>query len=171
VSSGEERSGLIADEVLLIRHSGEIPEVALYASLHFLGADNEGPRLQLTTEETSHLEQAALACYQEIILRDLDLRNRDRTLFRGLRRAHHNWNRFVRFCHKTGRSCGEFRLIAAEALVQYLRMELAEVRAGERTPSVNCSAATVRDLALAMDIDPAALPDGWDGLCEQMDDA
>jgi len=166
VTSGE-RSDLLAEEELLVRHSGEIPEVALHASLYFLREDSEGPRLQLAAGEIRQLEEAALARYQEIILRDLDLHNRDRSLFRGLRRVDHNWRRFAGFCHKTGRSCEEFRLIAAEALLRYLRVELAEVRAGERASSVNCSEATVRALALDMGIDPSALPDGWAGLCKQ----
>jgi hypothetical protein len=161
--SSEERSALLEEEFLLVRNSGEIPEVALYASLHFLCDDDEGPRLRLTAEESDRLEEAALARYQEIILRDLDLANRDLSLFRGMRRVDHNWRRFVGFCQKTGRSDEAFRLTAAEALLHYLRVELTEVGVGNRTPSINCSAATLLTLAQAMGI--AALPDGWAGLC------
>lgn len=163
--SGEERSALLAEEELLVRHSGEIPEVALHSSLYYLREDDEGPRLRLTGEEISYLEGAALARYQEIILRDLDPANRDFSLFRGIRRANHNWRRFVRFCHKTGRPDEAFRQIAATALAEYLRLELTEVDAGEREPSINCSAETLLNFALAMGIAPAALPGGWTGLC------
>jgi hypothetical protein len=166
VTSGE-RSDLLEEEWLLVRHSGEIPEIALHASLYFLREDNKGPRLQLTAEETEYLETAVLARYQEIILRDLDPGNRDRAVFRGLRRVNHNWRRFFRFCHTTDRSCATFRLTAADALLHYLRVEVIEVGAGERMPSVNCPAVTVQTLAVALGVDPADLPDGWVGLCEQ----
>ena len=43
-----ERNALMEEELLLVRHSGEIPEVALHASLHFLCDDEEGPRLILS---------------------------------------------------------------------------------------------------------------------------
>ncbi|MCL2340541.1 MAG: hypothetical protein FWC49_02435 [Proteobacteria bacterium] len=163
--SSEERDALLEEELLLVRNSGEIPEVALYGSLHFLCEAPDGPRLQLTAEESARLEEAALARYREIILRDLDLANRDLSLFRGIRRVDHNWRRFVQFCHKTGHSAEAFRPTAAEALLRYLRGELVEVGAGERTPSVNCSAETLLALAQAMGI--ADLPDGWAGLCAQ----
>ncbi|WP_310600204.1 hypothetical protein [Desulfobulbus sp.] len=162
-----ERDALLEEEELLVRHSGEIPEVALHSSLYYLREDDEGPRLRLTDEEIGHLEEAALARYQEIILRDLDPANRNRSLFRGIRRANHNWYRLVRFCHKTGRSYEEFRLLAAAALLGYLRLEAAEVATGEHVPSINCSADALLTFALAMGIDQAALPAGWTGLCEQ----
>jgi hypothetical protein len=163
----DERGGLLEEEVLLVRHSGEIPEVALHSSLYYLREDDEGPRLRLTDEEIGHLEEAALARYQEIIMRDLDPANRNRSLFRGIRRANHNWYRFVRFCHKSGRSYEEFRLLAADALLEYLRLELMEAGIGEYEPSINCSADALLTFALAMGIDQADLPAGWAGLCEQ----
>ena len=163
------REALLEEELLLVRHSGEIPEVALHASLHYLCEDEDGPRLQLTPAELKLLEEAALARYQEIILRDLDVVNRDLSLFRGIRRANHNWYRFVRFSDTIGRPCGEFRLKAAEALLQYLRLELEEVGSGKRLSSINCSADALLTFALAMGIDPATLPGNWASLCESGD--
>jgi hypothetical protein len=166
VSHGD-RADLLEEELLLVRHSGEIPEVALHASLHYLREAESGPRLQLTPDEINLLEQEALARYREIILRDLDLANRDLPLFRGVRRANHNWYRFVRFSDKIGAPYGEFRRIASEALVAYLRQELAEVEPGLRPPSINCSAAALLTFVLAMSIDLARLPDNWRYLCEK----
>jgi len=164
-----ERAAFLEEEMVLVRHSGEIPEVALHASLYYLSKDDQGPRLQLTSEEISHLEEAALARYQEIIRRDLEPANRDLSVFRGLLRASHNWDRLVRFCHRTGRASESFRLEAAEALRGYLRLELAEVGRGERKPSINCSAEALLNFALALGIEPTSLPAGWAGLCEKDD--
>ena len=163
---GSDREYMLEEEWLLVRHSGEIPEVALHASLHFLCEDEDGPGLVLTAEEVKPLQEAALTRYQEIILRDLDVANRDLSLFRGLRRANHNWYRFVRFSEKTGCPCEEFRATAAEALLRYLSQERLEVDAGTRAPSINCSAEALLTFALAMGIEPAALPEHWAGLCE-----
>lgn len=163
----EERAALLEEELLLVRHSGEIPEVALHASLHYLCENEDGPRLHLSQEDIKPLEEAVLARYREIILRDLDVANRDLSLFRGIRRANHNWYRFVRFSDKIDHPYGEFRLVAAEALLRYLRLELAEVRTGVRSPSINCSTTALLTFALAMGIDPAILPDDWASLCEK----
>ena len=43
----DERTLLLEEELLLVRHSGEIPEVALHASVHYLTEDPEGPGLVL----------------------------------------------------------------------------------------------------------------------------
>ena len=163
---GSDREYMLEEEWLLVRHSGEIPEVALHASLHFLCEDEDGPGLVLTAEEVKPLQEAALTRYQEIILRDLDVANRDLSLFRGLRRANHNWYRFVRFSEKIGCPCEEFRATAVEALLRYLSQERLEVDAGTREPSINCSAEALLTFALAMGIEPAALPEHWAGLCE-----
>ncbi len=163
---GSDREYMLEEEWLLVRHSGEIPEVALHASLHFLCEDEDGPGLVLTAEEVKPLQEAALTRYQEIILRDLDVANRDLSLFRGLRRANHNWYRFVRFSEKIGCPCEEFRATAAEALLRYLSQERLEVDAGTRAPSINCSAEALLTFTLAMGIEPAALPEHWAGLCE-----
>ena len=160
-----DRQALLEEEFLLVRHSGEIPEVALHASLYHLREAEEGPCLCLTAEEINGLHQAALSRYREIILRDLEPGNRDRSLFRGIRRANHNWYRFVRFSDSIGEPYGEFRLKAAEALVEYLRLELDEVSAGRRSPTVNCTAEALLTFALAMGLDPTRLPAGWDRLC------
>lgn len=165
--TGGERTDLLEEEWLLVRHSGEIPEVALHASLYYLSEDDKGPRLALTPEEIRLLEEAALTRYREIILRDLDVSNRDLPLFRGVRRANHNWYRFGRFSDKVGRTSETFRVLAAEALLDYLRVELEELAAGTRVSSINCTAAALLTFAIALGIEPAHLPENWARLCEQ----
>jgi hypothetical protein len=165
--SNSERDALLEEELLLVRHSGEIPEVALHASLYYLCEDEDGPRLHLSTEEVKTLQEAALTRYREIILRDLDVANRDLSLFRGIRRANHNWYRFVRFSEKIGCLDEQFQLTAAGTLLDYLRLELDEVNSGKRSPSINCSAEALLTFAIAMGLDPSNLPDNWACLCER----
>lgn len=162
-----ERTSILEEEFLLVRHSGEIPEVALHGSLHYLCEDTEGPRLILAAEELKILEEAALARYREIILRDLDASNRDRSLFRGIRRANHNWYRFVRFSDRVGCAYDDFRVEAAYLLLAYLRQEKEEVEAGKRLPSCNCTAEALLAFAFDLGIVPTFLPTDWQILCEK----
>ena len=162
-----EREDILEEELLLVRHSGEIPEVALHASLHYLCTDTEGPGLILSDEELTGLQHAALARYREIVLRDLDAANRDLALFRGIKRALHNWYRFARFSDTISCSCEDFRAIAAKALLAYLQQELEEVCCGKRAPSVNCSAEALATFAFALGIDLATLKGDWPRLCEK----
>ena len=161
-----DREYLLEEEWLLVRHSGEIPEVALHASFHYLGEDADGPHLVLTQEEVEHLQQAAMARYEEIILRDLDPANRSRSLFRGVRRANHNWYRYVRFCERIPHSVEAFQQAAAKALLEYLRLELAELKAGTHQASINCTAEALLTFALALGLVATSLPQGWEALCE-----
>lgn len=161
-----EREYLLEEEWLLVRHSGEIPEVALHASFHYLGEDAEGPKLILTQEEVEHLQQAALARYEEIILRDLHPGNRALSLFRGIRRANHNWYRYARFCERISHSAHAVQQLAAQALVDYLALEQGEMEAGTRTSSINCTAEALLTFALALGLEAASLPQGWETLCE-----
>ena len=162
-----ERAYILEEEWLLVRHSGEIPEVALHASLHYLCDDEVGPRLILADEELRPLQDAVLERYREIILRDLDAANRDRSLFRGIKRALHNWYRFARFSDKIDCPYEEFRSIAAQALVLYLQQELSEVCSGKRSSSINCTTEAIVAFAHTLGIDPAELPGDWACLCEK----
>ena len=162
-----ERELILEEELLLVRHSGEIPEVALHASLHYLCEDEDGPHFILSEDELRPLQEAALTRYREIILRDLNVANRTLSLFRGLRRAHHNWYRFVRFSDKIGTPYADFKQRAARELLLYLRQELEEVSQGIASPSINCTAAHLETFALALGLDQSLLPAGWALLCEQ----
>jgi len=167
---GNERECILEEELLMVRHSGEIPEVALHASLHYLCEDREGPRFILANEELRALQEAALERYREIILRDLDLANRDRSLFRGIKRALHNWYRFARFSEAIASPIEDiegFRAIAARALLTFLLQELADVRAGARPSSINCSTEALVAFVHTLGMDSTSLPDDWQQLCEQ----
>lgn len=142
----QERAELLAEEALIIRHSGEIPEIAFHGSLHYLGQDPQGPGLILTDEEISLLRREALARYREIILRDLDPENRDKSIYRGLKRCICNWQRLGKFCRRQSMAVSEtLRLEVALALDLFLRREEEEVRAGLRASSINCGPEELRD--------------------------
>jgi hypothetical protein len=165
--NASERQALLEEELLLVRHSGEIPEVALHTSLHYLRDDADGPGLQLTVQEIQALEAGVIARYQEIILRDLNADNRKRSLFRGIRRANHNWYRFVRFSDKIGLSYKEFQDRAAKALLHYLQTTLTECTNDNDIPAVNCLPEALLTFAIALGIDGAQLPENWPSLCEK----
>ena len=94
------RREILEEEWLIVRHSGEIPEIALHSALYFLTEDPLGPCLQLSAEEIESLQDAAICRYQEIIMRDLCYENRNLSIYRGVRRAIVNWHRFVTFCER-----------------------------------------------------------------------
>jgi hypothetical protein len=99
------RQELLENEWFVVRHSGEIPEIALHSALHYLTEDLNGPRLQLSIEELHSLQEAAATRYQEIILRDLCFENHKLTIYRGIQRAIFNWYRFVAFCERQDSVC------------------------------------------------------------------
>jgi hypothetical protein len=160
-----ERECILEEEFLVVRHSGEIPEVALHGSLYYLCEDEEGPRFILADEELRPLQDAALARYREIIQRDLDVANRDLPLFRGIKRAIWNWHRFARFSETIGSPIADFRTIAAMALLTYLQREVSDVRCGKRASSINCSLGNLVSFAQTLGIDPAPLSGDWASLC------
>lgn len=98
------RQEVLEDEWLIVRHSGEIPEIALHSAFYYLTEDPDGPRLQLSVEERESLQDAAVARYQEVIMRDLCYENRELTIYRGMRRAIFNWRRFIAFCERQERA-------------------------------------------------------------------
>ena len=115
------RQELLEDEWLIVRHSGEIPEIALHSAFYYLTEDLNGPRLQLSVEEMRSLQEAAATRYQEIILRDLCYENRELTVYRGVQRAIFNWHRFVAFCKRQDISYHNLRSTTAEAFLILLK--------------------------------------------------
>lgn len=160
-----DRELILEEELLILRHSGEIPEIALHSTLYYLCEDPEGPGLVLAAEERDSLLDMALVRAREIVLRDLDPANRDLGMYRGVKRSIDNWRRYLRFCERNGRDGRSFAGEVRRALLDFLIRELADVESGARRSCVNCSreelAAFARDLGLA----PDQLPAGWQGLC------
>lgn len=162
-----ERKALLEEEVIIVRNSGEIPEIVLHASLYFLTEDEAGPLFALQDDELEILYRAALARAREIVLRDLDPRNRDLRIYRGVARSMVNWQRLQKFCGRINRQCPGFREQVAEALLAYLDNELREVRAGKCISSVNCSASDLEAFCRELSLKMSALPEGWASLCPE----
>jgi len=159
------RVQILEDELLIVRHSGEIPEIALHATLHYLQEDAEGPHLTLSDEELRSLQDAALERCREIVLRDLDPENRDRTIYRGIKRTLYNWKRMQDFCGRIGRRQDDFRDIVRKALVTFLRREVDDVVAGGRSSCINCTAGDLVEFARKLDCNTDRFPSGWQDLC------
>ena len=116
----EERMTILEEETFILRDSGEIPEIALHSTLHYLTEDEEGPEMVLTGDELKLMQDAALFRYREIVLRDLDPANRDLRIYRGVCRTIYNWQRMQDFCKRIRRDDSSFKNTVGQALVDFL---------------------------------------------------
>lgn len=155
----------LPDELLIVRHSGEIPEVALHGSIYFLTRDPAGPGITLAPAELNSLKKMVVARYREIINRDLDPNNRDKTSYRGLARCLCNWQRLKLFCQKEGIATDSFRRELARALPALLEKELCESAEKQRPPAINCSVLALTEFIEELEIAAQAVPAGWQELC------
>ncbi|MFA7384182.1 MAG: hypothetical protein WC001_12105 [Desulfurivibrionaceae bacterium] len=163
-----ERESLLAEEQLIVRHSGEIPEIAFHSSLYYLCEDPAGPQLSLTEKELTLLRQQVVARYREILLRDLSPENRDARIYRGLKRCFFNWQRLGKFCLRQAMGVEEMRREIAEALRCFLRQEADEVRAGLRRSCLNCTREELAAFARELGVLPEQLPKDLEQLfCSQ----
>jgi len=156
---------LLAEERLIVRHSGEIPEIAFHGSLYYLCEDPAGPRLTLSQEDLDSLRQQVVARYREILLRDLTPENRDATIYRGLKRCIFNWERLGKFCGRQEMTVEDVRLEIAEALRSFLHQEADEVRAGLRQSCLNCTREELDAFAREIRVKPEELPEELEKLC------
>ncbi len=102
---------VVLEEAEIIRHSGEIPEVALWNSLFYLTAEEDGPKLELSSVELRHLKKAVVERYLMIIERDLTAENIGKSHYRGVKRAMVNWQRLKVFARREGFSLEALRMI------------------------------------------------------------
>ncbi len=167
----EERKHILSEEALIIRHSGEIPEVAYHNSLYHLTADPEGPGMELSPEELSLLKQAVTERYEWIIMRDINPENRNRRIYRGLERCAINWYRLKAFCKKEGFRINDIRKRVAASLKKFLAREMDDIKSGKRqNTSINCSYYTLVRLAEDMAMSEDDLPKGIKDLCSERTD-
>ena len=160
-----DREAILEEEIIILRHSGEIPEIALHSTLYYLEEDVEGPQLTLREEELHLLYDAALARAQEIVLRDLDPANRDQSIYRGPARSIVNWHRLQSFCQRINRTCPGFNETVSQALVIFLQKECEAMDTSDRSTLVNCSVEKIREFCKELCINTDCLPDGWAYLC------
>lgn len=163
----DDRESILEEEIIILRNSGEIPEIALHTSLYYLEEDEEGPRIMLQEQELHRLYDAALARAREIVLRDLDPDNRDLGLYRGPARSIVNWHRLQNFCRRIDRECREFRTTVFRTLLCFIEREITETRGGLRASSVNCTTEELRAFCEELGMDTNFFPDGWTCLCRE----
>ena len=157
----------IAEESFMILHSGEIPEIAFQGSLYFLTEDPDGPVLKLDASDILSLKQSVVERYRAIILRDLDPKNRDKRIYRGLARCAVNWQRLRKFCSREDINLEVYRTETAEALQVFLQRELADVQSRKRSSCINCSVQDIEKLADSLGLSMDLLPEGWQELCKE----
>lgn len=135
----DERADILADEWLIVRNSGEIPEIAFYSSLYYLTEDDDGPCLSLSEEEIQVLKEAAVERCQEIVLRDMLLENFDKTIYRGIRRSIYNWQRYQTFCRRQSLSLLGFRNTVARTFLLFLEEGVSAAGTSLPEAFINCS--------------------------------
>jgi hypothetical protein len=156
---------VIENEWYAVRHSGEIPEVALYSAVYYLTSDSNGPGLALTPKQSRMLIQAAEMRYHEIVLRDLQQANRELSEYRGIHRSITNWRRYQIFCGRQQLDSSGFRREVAGRLLLFLTEEVLEVENGYRQTAINCSWGELRDFARELGIAETRLPESVKSLC------
>jgi hypothetical protein len=155
----------IAEEVFVVLHSGEIPEVTFHESFYYLTEDAEGPGLQLNSDDIIPLMHAVVNRYREIILRDIDPENRNKGLYRGLARCSANWQRLHKFCTREKIDFSVIQTETAKALKGFLNNEVADVESGRRSSCINCCQAEIEELAISLGLSVGDFPKGWEELC------
>jgi hypothetical protein len=160
-----DKKACIEEEIFIVLHSGEIPEVTYHGSLYYLGEDPTGPGLLLNSDDTSLLKQAVVKRYRAIILRDIDPENRDKRIYRGLARCIANWQRLLKFCAKEKLDFQIIQNEAATALKEFLNNEIDDVLNGDRSSCINCSAKEIETLINSLGLSMVDLPERWQELC------
>lgn len=136
------REELIEDEVISIKNSGELPEIAYQSALYYLQHDPDGPKLRLSEEELHQLKNAVIHRFREIILRDLTPENKNKRIYRGILRAWTNLKRLKNFCEREGLCMEGLRGEISTHTLAFLEHELNEFKTTKR-PSLNCSFETL----------------------------
>lgn len=156
---------LLDDEWLIVRNSGEIPEITYHASLYHLEKDPLGAAIELTKGQKQYLQGAAVERYHEIILRDIQIENFPKTIYRGVRRTIYNWHRYQAFCARQGLECRKFRQTVATTLLLFL--EQGKEAAGESFPEqfLNCKIGELWQFAEELHIKEEEMPDNLSRYC------
>ena len=161
----DNKKNILSEEAFLILHSGEVPEVAYYGSIHYLTEDPEGPLLNIGPLDLISLKEAVVQRYRTIILRDVTPGNRDRSVYRGLKRCAANWKRLVNFSDKRSIDISSIRKEVIEALKDFLSQEIMDVSSGKRKTCINCSYSVLTELAYGLGLSRDDLPARVKMLC------
>ncbi len=166
--STQDIEALVDDEILMLRHSGEIPEIAFHQSLYYLCEDPEGPCLSEIPEEAlQKMKEAVFSRYRVIVLRDMKPENRDLSIYRGVARSIVNYHRLRRFCEIEGMDISVVRKEAGEHLLNFLCQELKDVQGGARKSCMNCSWEDLTGFAQELGVPAEKIPVEIQGLCPE----
>ena len=157
---------ILEAELLIIRHSGEIPEVALHGSIFFLTRDPQGPRLALGEDDFRLMKEKVVERYLEMIDRDLEPENRNLCIYRGLARCAINWQRMSRFCSRESISMDSMKENISKRLILFIKIEKGDVKRGKKS-SINCCENTLGEFAESLGLNLQKLPAGWQELCHK----
>lgn len=157
----------LENEWFAIRYSGETPEIALYSSIYFLTEAEDGPKTCLTEDQQALLKEAASERYREIILRDLQPENRDKAIYRGVKRSIVNFKRYECFCRRQLLDSQDFKAEVAAALLFFLATESVDTAKGDRLSSINCSFKELNDFARKIGLVEGHLPNHIAPLCTE----
>ncbi len=163
--SSTEFETVLENEWYAVRHSGEIPEIALCSSLYYLVEDRSGPCRELSADQNLKLVEAAELRYREIVLRDLQHANRRKRTYRGVKRSIANWYRYETFCDRQNVDATSFRHQVAAALLVFLAKETVAVERGMHLSSINCSFDELRAFAARLGLSCSMLPEGIAQIC------
>ncbi|MBU0960046.1 MAG: hypothetical protein KKD01_07510 [Proteobacteria bacterium] len=163
----EERRDILADEWLIVRNSGEIPEIAYYSSLYYLTEDDDGPCITLSEEEIQVLKEAAVERCQEIVLRDMLLENFHKTIYRGIKRSIYNWQRYQTFCRRQSLSLHGFRPIVARTFLLFLEQGVGAAGSSLPQSFINCSLNELIRFGEELGVEAEQLPAGTDRFCRE----
>ena len=133
--------------------------------LFYLTEDPEGPLIVLSNGELKYLTKAAELRYQEIVLRDLQPENRDKTIYRGIKRTIYNYNRFLSFCRRRNVDVHPFQLEVARNFLAFLKQEKADVQTNQRNCSINVSYSRLVEFAQDLGLAEMDLPPGFEEIC------
>ncbi len=157
---------LLEEEAFLIKHSGETPEIAYHSSLHFLFEDLDGPRLKREEIDLLPLKRAVFERYKRILFRDLNPKNRDRRIYRGVARSIANWHRLKTYSQREGFDIKGVREETRKRLLSFLKVEYEDVKGGRRKPSINCTYDELLEFARELRLSEKEIPDGIKRLCQ-----
>ena len=148
-------SEIIENEWYIIRHSGEIPEIAYNSAMYQLSRAQDGPRISLTDQQVELLQNAAIDRFIEIILRDLQHFNSTKLIYRGIARSIVNYRRFCTFCSRQRLEVSHVRAQVAEALLVFLNAEIKRLRCGDQSTIINCGYVELQSFAgeLGLELD------------------
>ncbi|MFO7761650.1 MAG: hypothetical protein R6V20_08585 [Desulfobia sp.] len=161
----DNKQELLNNEILMIEYSGEMPEVAFYESLYFLTEDPEGPGINLDYHDQLPMKKAVIRRYMFIILRDLNPENRNKSIYRGLKRSIINWERLKKYSQKEGLDIAEVKKKTVRSLMSFLEKEREDVMEKRRVSSLNCSIKELEKFAGDLGLQEEELDKGWKFLC------